>query len=140
MAFFYGVLGYIAPERFFSIVIFCNYFPCFLFLFRPLYGSFVRPHKLLLGCDEITALKDCYGDGSFDEEGNRIILHKQTKQETFIEMVGFDKIAKKQRYDQCTGQCSFSIRSETIKKPLVIVFLFKGYRKGTLARGGPIQV
>ena len=95
----------------------------------------MRPHKLSLGCDEITALKDCYGDGSFDEEGNRIILHKQTKQETFIEMVGFDKIAKKQRYNQCIGQCSLSICSESVKKPLVVVFLFKGYGKGTLAQG-----
>jgi len=68
-----------------------QYFKC-----RDNYGSFVRPQKISFGIDEIQGLHKAYGDGGFDEAENKITLNKQTKQETFIEMVGFDKIARMQ--------------------------------------------
>ena len=63
---------------------------------RDKHGSFVRPHKISFGTDSSNIIKTTYGEGVY--EGEKIVINEQSKSsEKVIEMVGFEKVALKQR-------------------------------------------
>lgn len=84
-----------------SYFMFLMLFMCVFSFSHPTSGSFVRPKKVDLGQDLVSAIQHRYGvqhDGDAGVDTDKLFVLDSSNRATVVEMVGAEKVNKKQRW------------------------------------------